>query len=157
MTRNILIILGLLVLVTIVIAVVRARGSDEARPNMDSQSPYVTISQHQYAVEVALSVDAQAKGLSGRDELKKGSGMLFVYSEPMIQAFWMKGMRFPIDIVWINNDTVIGITENALVDPSIIPKIYSSPGKVNFVLELSAGTAGQNGLRAGDKVVFSGI
>jgi len=42
--------------------------------------------------------------------------MLFAMSEDDMQNFWMKGMLFPIDIIWIENARVIGCEKN--ISPS---------------------------------------
>jgi uncharacterized membrane protein (UPF0127 family) len=55
----------------------------------------------------------------------------------------MKGMRFPLDIVWIAKDRVIGVAKNVPVPPNGQPSIdlptYSPPSAVDYVLELNAG------------------
>ena len=53
-----------------------------------------------FMVEIAASPDERSRGLSGRDRLPEGSGMLFVYNEPAVPGFWMRGMRFALDFVW---------------------------------------------------------
>jgi len=53
---------------------------------------YVRIAEQDIKVELALSKEAQTRGLSGRDGLADGEGMLFVYSRPGKYSFWMKDM-----------------------------------------------------------------
>ena len=71
--------------------------------------------------------------------------MLFLFERPDRYSFWMKNVRFPIDIVWINERSVIvGITER--VEPELgVPdedlRLYYAPVPVNRVLELKAGRA----------------
>ena len=48
--------------------------------------------------------DAQSKGLAIRDSLNENEGMLFIFETPQKYSFWMKDMKFPIDIIWINQD-----------------------------------------------------
>lgn len=106
-------------------------------------------------VETALDPVSQAQGLSGRKSLAGPDGMLFIFPEPRIRHFWMAGMRFPLDIVWINKDEIIGIEYKA--EPYKIttgaPKQYASPADVDKVLELPAGSAEKLGLRIGDKLI----
>ena len=33
--------------------------------------------------------------------------MLFVFDTPGLYGFWMKGMRFPLDILWIHDSRVV--------------------------------------------------
>jgi uncharacterized membrane protein (UPF0127 family) len=54
----------------------------------------------------------------------------------------MKDMKFPIDIVWINGDKIVGFEENVQPMPGARDsdlKIYYPPAPVNKVLELKAG------------------
>lgn len=112
----------------------------------------VTIGEHQYTVDVANTPELQTQGLSGRASLAEGTGMLFVFSQPSTQAFWMKGMLFPIDIIWIVDSHVIGFVENAQPDHTILPEVFSSPKPVTLVLEVPAGTVKNDTISVGDKV-----
>lgn len=95
------------------------------------------------------------KGLSGRADLGVNEGMFFVFDVPDRYGFWMKGMEFPIDIVWMKNDRVVGYEEN--VDPQIgapvsALRLYYPPEVVDRVLELKAGRVGMLHLQVGDTV-----
>src|SRR3970282_945050 len=100
--------------------------------------------------------DKQTLGLGGRARLGAREGMLFVYAERARQAFWMHGMRIPIDMIWLDNETVVYIA--AAVPPPApgtsagqLPT-YQPGAPANFVLELAAGRARSLGLRVGDRV-----
>ena len=90
------------------------------------------------------------------------TGMLFVYQAATNLVFWMRGMQFPLDFIWIGEDcTVVGITVNARppapgTPDSALP-IYRSGGPVAYNLEINAGEAEEFGIRVGDEVRFSGI
>src|SRR3989338_1768244 len=94
-----------------------------------------------FQVEIADTIEKHATGLSGRNELEKGRGMLFVFDQPIIPGFWMKGMKFPLDIVWISNGEVIGLEENLPPDHTLSPATYSPPKPVDMVLEINAGAS----------------
>lgn len=113
----------------------------------------VTINDLDVEAEIARTSKQQIKGLSGRDSLKDGQGMLFVYDDYAVRKFWMKDMKFPIDIIWIKDDRIIGIEENAAVPTSAEIPTFTSPAPVNYVLEVSAGFARKHGLKAGDKII----
>lgn len=86
--------------------------------------------------EVVESPKKIEQGLAGRETLAEGRGMLFVMPENDFQRFWMRGMQFPIDIIWIASDRVIGCEKN--VSPKD-ERIFTSPGKASLVLEVSSG------------------
>src|SRR3989344_7914429 len=59
----------------------------------------VTINDAKINVEIADTQDKRAKGLGGRDSLATGSGMLFIFPKADRYSFWMKGTKFPLDII----------------------------------------------------------
>jgi uncharacterized membrane protein (UPF0127 family) len=62
----------------------------------------IYVGERPFNIEIAETYDQQSLGLGGRDELKPNTGMFFVFPSPSVQSFWMKDMKFPIDIVWID-------------------------------------------------------
>lgn len=119
---------------------------------------YVNIGSTRIAVEIATSTAVQEKGLSGRPSLPPSSGMLFVFSEPKIRSFWMPDMRFPLDIVWINNNKVVDITANVSDDfnPEN-PILYTPSSPAQYVLEVNAGFAAHQHIKIGDSVSLQNI
>jgi len=110
-----------------------------------------------YDVEVVQTVPERRQGLSGRSHLKSNCGMLFVYKNHReIPAFWMKGMLFPIDIIWISNDEVIQITSDIPVErcEEFCLQKYSPYKAIDHVLEINAGEAKEMGIQIGDRVKF---
>lgn len=102
---------------------------------------------------IAKTPTARERGLSGYGSLASDQGMLFIFPTSGSMNFWMKGMNFPIDIVWMNSDRkILGVTAN--LSPESYPKTFSSPGNVQFVLELNAGSADTYGLRTGTTLMF---
>lgn len=121
------------------------------------KNPLVTrikLHDHIFTVELAITPKEKERGLGYRDTLTPDHGMLFVYDRKEQFNFWMKGMRFPLDFVWIADKTVIS------VDTDIQPpgsssetlKIYSPPIPVDKVLELPAGTVKTTGIAIGDSI-----
>ncbi len=117
----------------------------------------VKVGDHEYEVEVADTIPVKAQGLSDRDGLAAGHGMFFVFNPAQSEAFWMHGMRFAIDIIWIRDGKVVDFVENAPPPTnSLNPAIFSSPGPIDRVLEVPAGTVAADGLKIGDTVTVSG-
>ena len=115
----------------------------------------VKINDQFITVDVVKDPADRDKGLSGRSELGINEGMLFIFDTADLYGFWMKGMQFPIDIVWIKNNAVVGFVAN--VDPQIgasLPslRVYYPPEPVDRVLELKAGRTALLRLQVGDAV-----
>lgn len=100
-------------------------------------------------VEVASSEASREKGLSGRDSLAPNTGMLFVFGSEGYDCFWMKDMKFDIDMLWFDqNQNLVYMQENA--SKSTYPSSFCPQTAAKYVLELPAGTAKQLGLQLGD-------
>jgi uncharacterized membrane protein (UPF0127 family) len=69
----------------------------------------------------------------------------------------MKGMLFPLDIIWINNQQIVQIDENIPSPENIndTPLVISSRQPVEWVLEVNAGFAAVNSIKVGDRVVLN--
>lgn len=108
------------------------------------------------AVEVVDTPLERSQGLSGRDGLLDHHGMLFVFESPQSPGFWMKDMRFPIDIIWIDvNGKVIGISPDLPAPKeNEAPKEAAPPGNILYALEIDAGRAATYGWKVGDAVSF---
>jgi len=105
--------------------------------------------------EVAADEKSREHGLSGRASLAEGRGMLFVYPDRQVRTFWMKGMRFPIDIIWIARGRITGVERDAPVPVGSVP-LYSSRVPADHVLEVPAGWAGRHRAGAGTPVRIGG-
>ncbi len=108
-----------------------------------------------FRVELAQTIGERTLGLSGRDELGKHEGMFFIFDTPGDNGFWMHDMKFPIDIIWIRGNTVVGFAENAAPEfgkKDWELKIYYPPEDVDKVLELSAGSVQKFGIKVGDVI-----
>ena len=115
----------------------------------------VIVSGKAINVDVALTAEAQYQGLQGKNSLANNEGMLFVFKEKHYQNFWMQGMKFPIDIIWLDDNKIIGFVENAPVpkDSNNIPT-YTSPSEVNYVLEVKSGFVKENNIKVGDNIEY---
>ncbi len=111
------------------------------------------------SVEIATTAGQSARGLGYRDVLAADAGMVFDLHTTTSPSFWMKGMRFALDIVWIGEDKrVASITANIPPQPGIPDdqlRRYSSETPVRYVLELNAGAANRLGLTSGSQLSFT--
>ena len=68
-------------------------------------------------VLVADTPQERAAGLSGYPGLPEDAGMLFVFPEPRQPSFWMKGMEFALDLVWIRDGIALWCKYDVSVPP----------------------------------------
>lgn len=102
--------------------------------------PSVVLGGKAFRVDVAASAQQQEQGLSGRTGLAEGRGMLFVFHDSQDACFWMKDMRFSIDMLWFDEQQHL-IHQERSVSPDTYPKTFCPPKVARYVLEVPAGTA----------------
>lgn len=133
----------------------RPEVKDSITPTENYSQP-MQVGSAQLLVEVVNSEPAREQGLSGRTHLADGHGMLFDFTNTAWRrpGFWMKEMNFDIDIIWINNNHVIGITPRipAPKNPGDNLPTYSPPGDITHVLEVPSGWAERQNIKIGDIV-----
>ena len=88
-------------------------------------------------VDVADTDEERSLGLSKRDFLEEGNGMLFVFEEEGYHGIWMKEMIFPIDIVWLDKNKIV-VHKEENVSPATFPKAFYPSQPSLYVLETSA-------------------
>ena len=98
---------------------------------------------------VSDTEETRTKGLSEIDALPEGSAMLFVFDKPDTYGFWMKDMKFPIDVIWLDEKMKITHIEKN-VSPDTFPNKFFPPEKSLYVIEFNAGFSEQNGLAVGN-------
>lgn len=116
----------------------------------------VVINNTRIKVELADTSAKRKQGLGGRQALASDEGMLFIFEDSGKHPFWMKGLNFALDFIWINGDKIVDITENA--EPPIqgqkdesLP-IYESREDADKILEVSVGTVQRLNIKVGDSV-----
>ena len=107
-------------------------------------------------VLVADTPSERAAGLSGYAGLPEDAGMLFVLPEPQQPSFWMKGMLFALDIIWIRDGAVVQIHSSVPPPPPDTPDDqlprYRPDAPITHVLELTAGSAERLGITIGSRI-----
>ena len=131
-------------------------------PLAEPVPPYTTllhVGTQTIFVEVADNDKSRERGLAGRDRLTDMQGMLFDFQYTNISQprFWMKGMKFALDFIWVKDGKIIGITPLAPVENHIYDdeyKTYDPPGPVDQVPEVNAAWASDHHVKVGDTVKF---
>jgi hypothetical protein len=105
--------------------------------------------------ELAVTAEARARGLMFREKIEEDQAMLFLFEDEDIHSFWMKNMRFPIDILWLDKEKTIVHLEVS-VPPCLREPCpsYAPATPAAYVLELRSGFAERHGLRESDRLEF---
>lgn len=118
----------------------------------DRGENYVQIKEKKFAVELTLTEEEKIRGLGGREEICGSCGMLFVFIQSGKYSFWMKNMKFPLDIIWIAGGKISHIAKNI---PPEYHGIISPDASADKVLEINGGLAEKFNFKIGDSVLFS--
>jgi uncharacterized membrane protein (UPF0127 family) len=89
---------------------------------------------------------ASTLGLGNRVVLPEDYGMLWQFGAPIKPPFTMKGMRFPLDFIWMKDGKIAEITPNVAIEKERVTPTVD----ITSVLEVNAGYAEKRGLKAGD-------
>jgi hypothetical protein len=107
---------------------------------------------------IAKTASERKKGLSGRDSLPLNQGVLFVFEQSGTYGFWMKDMKFAIDILWLDESKkIVDIAQSVPTEPDKKDKeftIYKPSQNAKYVLEINAGLSQLHGLQIGDQANF---
>ena len=114
----------------------------------------VTVGNVKYVLLLAETTQELERGLSVVSSLSPSFGMFFIFQTSAKYSFWMRDMKFPIDIIWIDDSLhVVFIKES--VSPETYPDMFVPPTPALYVLEVSAGEVGKNKIKVGDSVTFT--
>lgn len=121
----------------------------------------VQINENVLKVEIADTKDKRSKGLGGKEKLASDEGMLFIFPELKKHSFWMKGLKFPLDFIWIKGNSIVDIIKD-VPPPGEGQKdedlpIYLPITEVDKVLEVNAQTVDRLGIKVGDDITISDI
>jgi uncharacterized membrane protein (UPF0127 family) len=156
-------IAGLAVILIVIAAVVT--GDEKAKPKTQHNSapvtacgPYrtdvvVRIKGEAFDTEIAKNAQEFAKGLGGRPCILPNQAMLFPFTKEGHYAFWMKDMKFPIDVIWINAAHKVAAIEIDF-QPSTYPERRGNQQPAQYVLEVKANRTKELNIDLGTPVAF---
>lgn len=154
-----LLIVALVLALTFVIAAIshrNANGQKKSACGIYRNDKTVRVGSTEIKAEIANNPAQLQQGLSGRPCIEQGQGMLFVFAKPGQYAFWMKDMKFPIDIVWISMEKkAVAIERN--VQPNTYPDskfINDNHHLAQYVIELKANRSNELHMTLGTPVNF---
>lgn len=149
--KNILLLTGIIIFFILFIILIKGISLQK---NKSTKLRSIVINNHTIYIELADNDKSRERGLSGRTFMDRDSGMLFNFPKKGYYNFWMKGMNFPLDFIWIEKNIVVDTTENVPPPKSIdqnFPTI-TSRFPADKVLEINAGLIKLYNIKTGDVV-----
>lgn len=126
------------------------------QPKLETKQ--IVIGTKEYKINLTQTEEDRKKGLAIFDSLPANEGMLFSFDQEDYYVFWMKDMKFNIDIIFLDQDKkVLEVFESVKAEPGVQDmdlKTYSSKLKSQFIIELKEGETRKNGIKPGDTVLF---
>jgi len=106
-------------------------------------------------VEVADTPEKQTVGLMYRASLAEDRGMWFIFPDEQERVFWMKNVKFPIDIIFVDGEYKIKTIWKS-VPPCVSEPCptYHSGAAVRYVLEVVSGFCERHGVRENQLVTY---
>jgi uncharacterized membrane protein (UPF0127 family) len=137
----------LLVIVTLVVKYVSSRIYSFSGNNIKK----IALDKRIFYAEVVSNPKKMQKGLGNRNYLCPSCAMLFEFSNSEKRAFWMKDMRFDLDIIWISKNRIVAIEKNISKNFS---KTLKPQVSADYVLEINAGLVDNFNIELGSSVNF---
>ena len=112
----------------------------------------ITINNNVIAVEIADTLKSRQKGLTFREDIPFGTGMLFIFEDSSKKIFTMKNTKVSLDIAWISPEKeIIDITYGMVPETEML---YFSPDNIMYALEVPKGYFASSNIEKGQKVIF---
>src|SRR3989344_5132751 len=123
------------------------------------KTPSVTIKGHKFKLYITKNPKDYQIGLSKYNNLPQDYGMLFPFDKPDYYSFWMKEMKFPIDIIYIRDNQIVTILKNIPVPKTKEGNIsiYKPASPADRVLEVNAGISEKYNFKEKDEVKYENI
>jgi uncharacterized membrane protein (UPF0127 family) len=153
LARRALILLAFAALLAGIFYVVYGRtGAPDAAAGYETRK--AKAGDETFTLLVADTPAKQTLGLGKRDKLPEEFGMLFPYSdESDKRCFWMKDMRFDIDMIWLDENKKIVTIERGVSSDSY-PSTFCPTEPAQYIVELNDGEADKAGLQVGQTLEF---
>ena len=105
------------------------------------------------SMEVAADEPARQRGLSKRDDVPAGTGMVFLFPRDTTIPFWMKDTLVPLQIAFVGADgRVVGTFEMPPCRADPCP-VFAPRRPYRYAVELRSGALTAAGVAEGDRVV----
>lgn len=116
--------------------------------------PMVTINEKKFSAEIAKTDLQKEKGLSIYNKINDDFAMVFPFVNPGFYTFWMKDMKFSIDIIYVKNNKIVDIFQNIPYPKSATSPLpfYKPSNLSDTVLEINSGLSKKYNFKKGNSV-----
>lgn len=125
--------------------------------DIDFEKVKIILSGKTLKVEIAKTEAEHERGLMFKKTLPDNEGMLFIFKDEQVRAFWMKNTIIDLSIGYFDKDrTLIDIQEmkaTTLLDSR--PPSYPSAGPAMYALEMKKFWFAKNRIKNGVKFEFT--
>jgi uncharacterized membrane protein (UPF0127 family) len=128
-------------------------GAGHAHPDV---IPLTLPSGKVLQAELMIKDEDRAMGLMFRPSLPLERGLLFVFEDVDFHGIWMNNCRFPIDIVWLDEERrVVHVAESVPPCKTEPCPVYTPMKKAAYVVEINAGQARREKASLGSRLEFA--
>ena len=129
-----------------------ARAEDKMNSNPEPRTISVTLGNQTIRAVVAETDASRRQGLLGWSQITEERGMLLDFAMERQYAIHMQGMKFAIDVVWIDAKGLIKLIYEDITPNSGL--IYPSMFPCRYCLEIKSGFCKKYGIKIGQTVQF---
>ncbi|MCE9596626.1 MAG: DUF192 domain-containing protein [Spirochaetia bacterium] len=112
----------------------------------------IRVGEFTISAEIAASPSERERGLMYRTSLGDDEGMLFVFPEATMQAFWMKNTLIPLDVAYFDDQGFL--IEIVTMQPDGGVRTYPSSEPTLYALEMKAGWFAKRAVRKYTKLIL---
>lgn len=133
----------------------RADPGKEAAPKTVDDRFAIRVGERTVQLQVAALPAELQKGLMFRKTMGEDEGMLFVFTVPQPQGFWMRNTTLPLDIGFF--DAAGELKEIYPLHPLDEKTVTSRSRSIQFCLEMNQGWYARNGVKPGEKLDLKAV
>lgn len=124
-------------------------------PTMMQPTTFLQLGDGVFKARLVTNETDRSKGLAGVTQFDSDQALLMVFPDQEKWGIWMKDMKIPIDIVWLNSDkkvvyAVTNVSPDLSTSQTFTPKL---PAK--YVVELPAGTVNSKMITTSTTAIFN--
>lgn len=136
-------------LVAVLIGLVVAYGITTFTPTIP-----LRIGSGVYNLWLADTEAERTRGLSGVEKLRGDGGLLMKFDTDNTWGIWMKDMKLPLDIIWLNKEKEVVYTVKNASEELSTDVVFTPKTNARYIIELPAGGVDKAGIKTGNKATF---